>query len=43
MGTKRLLLTHIPPWYDAATALDEARELYDGPIEVAVEGAVHQL
>ena len=38
-GAKRLVLTHIPPWYDRATALEEAKETYDGPIELAGTGA----
>jgi len=38
-GAGRLVLTHIPPWYDRATALEEARETYDGPIELAGTGA----
>lgn len=35
----RLVLTHIPAWYDRGTALDEARETYDGPVELAATGA----
>jgi ribonuclease BN (tRNA processing enzyme) len=38
-GVGRLVLTHIPPWYDRAVALEEARETYDGPIELAGSGA----
>lgn len=30
----RLLLTHLPPWNDPAVALAEAREVWDGPVEV---------
>ena len=42
-GVKRLVLTHIPPWYDAADALTEAAMTYDGPTELAVAGAVYEL
>ncbi|MCW2843360.1 MAG: beta-lactamase domain protein [Nocardioides sp.] len=42
-GVKRLLLTHIPPWYDPEVALREAREQYDGPVDLARAGATHQL
>ncbi len=35
----RLVLTHIPPWHDRAVCLDEARSVYDGPIELAATGA----
>lgn len=38
-GAGRLVLTHIPPWYDRAVALEEAKETYDGPIELAGTGA----
>ncbi len=39
----RLVLTHIPPWYDAETTLAEARTLYDGASELAVPGATYDL
>jgi ribonuclease BN (tRNA processing enzyme) len=42
-GSRRLLLTHIPPWHDPAFALREAREKYDGPIGLARAGDVHEL
>ncbi len=42
-GAHRLLLTHIPPWYDWQTAMAEARDQYDGPIDLAVTGSVHEL
>jgi ribonuclease BN (tRNA processing enzyme) len=38
----RLLLTHIPPWYDPARALEEASG-FVGPLELARPGAVHHL
>lgn len=42
-AAKRLVLTHIPPWYDSARMLAEAAEEYDGPAELAVAGAVYAL
>ncbi len=42
-GVRRLVLTHIPPWFTPETALDEARSAYDGPVELARPGAVHHL
>lgn len=36
----RLVLTHIPAWNDPAAAVAEAREVHDGPIEVASPGMV---
>jgi ribonuclease BN (tRNA processing enzyme) len=38
-GVGRLVLTHVPPWYDRGVCLDEARSTYDGPIELAATGA----
>ena len=43
VGVKRLVLTHIPPWYDPEVALAEARERYDGPLELARVGATYDL
>ncbi|MDP2774039.1 MAG: MBL fold metallo-hydrolase [Nocardioides sp.] len=40
---RRLVLTHIPPWFDKQTALAEARAVYDGPIELAHPGVVYEL
>ncbi|MFC7493086.1 MULTISPECIES: MBL fold metallo-hydrolase [unclassified Nocardioides] len=42
-GAKLLVLTHVPPWYDPQDALTEARTTYDGPLELAVPGAVYDL
>ena len=42
-GAARLVLTHIPPWHDPQVCLGEARETYDGPIELAVSGATYDL
>ena len=40
---RRLVLTHVPPWFDPQDALAEATAAYDGPIELAVAGAVYEL
>lgn len=37
---RRLVLTHLPPWNDADRTLAEAREAYDGPLELARQDAV---
>ncbi|WP_441245925.1 MBL fold metallo-hydrolase [Kitasatospora sp. McL0602] len=42
-GARRLVLTHIPPWTDAACNLRDAAAVYDGPVEVARPGAVYDL
>jgi ribonuclease BN (tRNA processing enzyme) len=42
-GSRRLLLTHVPPWHDPQDALREARATYDGDIELATAGAVHEV
>ncbi|WGY00718.1 MBL fold metallo-hydrolase [Nocardioides sp. QY071] len=42
-GAKRLVVTHVPPWHDAATMLAEAEAAYDGPTELAVQGTVYEL
>lgn len=40
-GVGRLVVTHVPPWHDPKVALEEARTTWDGPIELAVPGAVY--
>ncbi len=42
-AVSRLVLTHVPPWHDPQTSLAEAREVFDGPIELAVTGATYVL
>ncbi|WP_125774064.1 MBL fold metallo-hydrolase [Antribacter gilvus] len=42
-GARRLLLTHLPVWNDPAASVAEAREVYDGHIDVATPGAVYLL
>lgn len=42
-GAKRLLLTHVMPFHDADVLLAEAREVFDGPVEVVTTDAVYSL
>ncbi|WP_205474391.1 MBL fold metallo-hydrolase [Nocardioides sp. SYSU D00038] len=42
-GARRLVLTHIPPWFDPQGMLAEATAVYSGPIELARPGAVYEL
>lgn len=42
-GAKRLVLTHLTDEADPAWAPREARRAFDGPLEVAVEGAVYEV
>lgn len=40
---RRLVLTHVPPWHDAAVMLAEATLTYDGPLELAVPGETYEI
>ncbi|MER2134224.1 MAG: MBL fold metallo-hydrolase [Arthrobacter sp.] len=42
-GARRLLLTHLPVWNDANTAVSEARETYSGDLAVAVAGVSYDV
>jgi ribonuclease BN (tRNA processing enzyme) len=42
-GAKRLLLVHISDELDADAARDQAAEVFEGPVEVAVEGATFEV
>jgi ribonuclease BN (tRNA processing enzyme) len=42
-GAERLVLTHIPPWFDKSHALAEAEAGFDGPVELARPGAVYEV
>ncbi len=42
-GVERLVLTHVPPWHDAARAEAEARAEWDGPLELARAGATYEV
>lgn len=42
-GVGRLVVTHVPPWYDGARALDEARSAFHGEVHLARPGASYDL
>jgi ribonuclease BN (tRNA processing enzyme) len=42
-GVGRLLLTHVPVWSDAAALLAEARETFDGPVELVAADATYEV
>ncbi len=42
-GARRLVLTHVPPWYDPAIALAEAKETYAGELELAEPGRTYEI
>jgi len=42
-GVGQLVITHVPPWHDATEALEEARTRWDGPLDLAIPGAVFEL
>jgi ribonuclease BN (tRNA processing enzyme) len=37
-GAGRLVVTHVPPWHNAATAASEAAEVFAGTIDIATAG-----
>lgn len=39
----RLVLTHVPPWYEPEGMLAEAVAVYDGETELAVPGAIYEV
>ena len=39
----RLVLTHVPPWFDRDAMEVEARTAYSGPVELAAAGAVYEI
>ncbi len=42
-GVRRLVLTHLPPWNDAQVCLEQARQVWDGPLEVARAGSTYDV
>ena len=42
-GVQRLVLTHLPPWNDPHVAVAQAREVWEGPLDVAAPGRVFDL
>ncbi len=39
----RLVVTHVPPWYDAGEMLADARAVYEGDATAAVPGATYDI
>ena len=42
-AAQRLVLTHVPPWFDPAWAVAEAKEQFSGEIDLAASGAVYEV
>lgn len=42
-GAGRLVITHVPPWFDKAGMLAEAQAVWDGPAELARAGATYDV
>ncbi|GAA2566620.1 MBL fold metallo-hydrolase [Pseudonocardia hydrocarbonoxydans] len=42
-GVGRLLLTHVPPWFDAAELAAEAKAAFGGPVEVVTADAGYEV
>ena len=42
-GVKRLVITHVPPWYDRVTQAEHARRTFSGPVEMATPHAVFDI
>ncbi len=38
-GVARLVVTHVPPWHSREVARREAESVFDGPVDIALEGA----
>ena len=42
-GVGRLVITHVPPWYDPRDMLAAAQKAWDGETELATQGATYRL
>ena len=42
-GVGRLLLTHVPVWFDGDALVAEAREAFDGPVELVAPDASYEI
>ena len=42
-GVERMVLTHLPPWNEPDVVVAQAREVWDGPLDVAEPGASYDL
>jgi ribonuclease BN (tRNA processing enzyme) len=43
VGAARLVITHVPPWFDPRDMLVEAQGVWDGPVELASQGRVFEV
>lgn len=43
VGIGRLVLTHVPPWFDREAAVDAARAVFPGPVEAARPGVSYEV
>lgn len=39
----RLVITHVPPWFDPKEMVAEAESVWDGPVDLAVHGRVFEI
>ncbi|HEX4686584.1 MAG TPA: MBL fold metallo-hydrolase [Nocardioides sp.] len=42
-GVPRLVITHVPPWYDVADMVAEAKDVYVGELSAASPGATYSI
>lgn len=42
-GVGRLLLTHVPVWFDGEQLMAEAKEAFDGPVELVAPDATYEV
>ena len=42
-GAGRLVITHVPPWFDPRNMVAEAQAAWDGPVELAMQGRVFEI
>jgi ribonuclease BN (tRNA processing enzyme) len=42
-GVGRLLITHVPAWFDGQEILAEAKEVFDGPVELVVPDGAYEV
>lgn len=42
-GVERLLITHVPAWFDGQQLLAEAKEVFDGTVELVVSDGAYEI
>jgi ribonuclease BN (tRNA processing enzyme) len=42
-GVKRLLITHVPVWFDGEELLAEAKAAFDGPMELVEPDGAYEV